>query len=123
METSAHVWNISETNAPTNFTQKQNLFVAVSQTGICPEQTGRAGLSHVILVRLFTFSICSQSVSISYCSALCCTILSVERCSLGNTSLHRDNMTPPLQEYSSALYYTILYYIKCFAQSQQYQAR
>ena len=34
--------------------------------------------------------------------AVCCTILSVERCSLGNTSLHRDEMTPLLQEYSSA---------------------
>ena len=33
-----------------------------------------------------------------------CTILSVERCSLGNTSLHRDEMTPPpLKEYSSVL--------------------
>ena len=35
-------------------------------------------------------------------NTLCCTILSVERCSLGNTSLHRDNMTPLLQEYSRA---------------------
>ena len=35
-----------------------------------------------------------------------CTILSVERCSLGNTSLHRDEMTPPLKEYSRVLYYT-----------------
>ena len=43
-----------------------------------------------------------------------CTILSVERCSLGNTSLHRDQMTPPLQQYSSVLYYTILYYTKRF---------
>ena len=44
-----------------------------------------------------------------------CTIISVERCSLGNTSLHRDGMTPPpLKEYSSVLYYTILYYTKCF---------
>ena len=54
-------------------------------------------------------------------NTVCCTILSVERCSLGNTSLHRDEMTPPLQEYSSVLYYTILYNTKCFAQSQQYQ--
>ena len=35
-------------------------------------------------------------------NTVCCTILSVERCSLGNTSLHRDKMAPPLQEYSSA---------------------
>ena len=56
-------------------------------------------------------------------NTVCCTILSVERCSLGNTSLHRDKMTPPLQEYSSVLYYTILYYTKRFARSQQYQAR
>ena len=55
-------------------------------------------------------------------NTVCCTILSVERCSLGNTSLHRDKRTPPLQ-YSSALYYTILYYTKCLARSQQYQAR
>ena len=41
-------------------------------------------------------------------NTVCCTILSVERCSLGNTSLHRDKMTPPLQEYSSVLYYTTL---------------
>merc|ERR1712074_390386 len=54
---------------------------------------------------------------------VCCPILSVERCSLRNTSLHRDNMTPPLQEYSSVLYYTILYYTKHFVRSQQYQAR
>ena len=39
-------------------------------------------------------------------NTVCCTILSVERCSLGNTSLHRDEMTPPLQEYSSVLYYS-----------------
>ena len=45
---------------------------------------------------------------------MCCTLLSVERCSLGNTSLHRDEMTPPLQEYSSVLYYTKLYYTKHF---------
>ena len=51
------------------------------------------------------------------------TIHSVERCSLGNTSLHRDKMTPPLQEYSSVLYYTILYYTKRFVRWQQYQAR
>ena len=56
-------------------------------------------------------------------NTVCCTILSVERCSLGNTSLHRDKMTPPLQEYSSVLYYTILYYTKRFVWSQQYQAR
>ena len=54
-------------------------------------------------------------------NTVCCTILSVERCSLGNTSLHRDEMTPPLQEYSSVLYYTILYYTKHFVRSQQYQ--
>merc|ERR1712105_89799 len=47
-------------------------------------------------------------------NTVCCTILSIDRCSLGNTSLHRDEMTPPLQEYSSVLYYTILYYTKCF---------
>ena len=53
-------------------------------------------------------SLCrSQSLGTSH-STVCCTILSVERCSLGNTSLHRDEMTPPLQEYSSVLYYTIL---------------
>ena len=56
-------------------------------------------------------------------NTVCCTILSVERYSLGNTSLHRDKMSPPLQEYSSVLYYTILYYTKRFARSQQYQAR
>ena len=39
-------------------------------------------------------------------NTVCYTIISVERCSLGNTSLHRDKMTPPLQEYSSVLYYT-----------------
>ena len=35
--------------------------------------------------------------------------------SLGNSSLYRDQMTPPLlQEFStSVLYYTILYYTKC----------
>merc|ERR1712074_487389 len=55
-------------------------------------------------------SLCSsQSLGTSH-SIVCCTIISVERCSLGNTSLHRDRMTPPLQEYSSVLYYTILYY-------------
>ena len=64
----------------------------------------------------------SQSLGTSH-STVCCTILSVERCSLGNTSLHRDEMTPPLQEYSSVLYYTILYYTKHFAWLQQYQAR
>merc|ERR1712074_251287 len=51
----------------------------------------------------------SQSLGTSH-STVCCIILSVERCSLGNTSLHRDEMTPPLQEYSSVLYCTILYY-------------
>merc|ERR1711909_208027 len=55
-------------------------------------------------------------------NTLCCTILSIERCSLGNTSLHRNKMTPPLQEYSSVLYYTILYYT-CSMRSQQYEAR
>ena len=49
-------------------------------------------------------------------NTVCCTILSVERCSLGNTSIHRDEMTP-LQEYSSVLYYTILYYTKHFTRS------
>ena len=58
-----------------------------------------------------------------YSNTMCCTILTVERCSLGNTSLHRDKMTPRLQEYPSVLYYNILYYTKCFVQSQQYQAR
>ena len=59
-------------------------------------------------------SLCrSQSLGTSH-STVCCTILSVQRCSLGNTSLHRDKMTPPLQEYSSVLYYTILYYTKRF---------
>merc|ERR1712208_214090 len=36
-------------------------------------------------------------------------MLSVERCSLGNTSLHRDEMTPPLQEYSRIQFNTIQY--------------
>ena len=56
-------------------------------------------------------------------NTVCCTILSVERCSLGNTSLHRDKMTPPLQEYSSVLYYTIQYFTKRFAQLKKYKAR
>merc|ERR1712105_62332 len=68
-------------------------------------------------------SLCrSQSLG-TFHSIVCCTIISVERCSLGNTSLHRDEMTPPLQEYSIVLYYTILYYTKRFMRSQQYQAR
>ena len=34
-----------------------------------------------------------------------CTILTVERCSLGNTSLHMYKMTPPpLEEYFTLLY-------------------
>ena len=46
------------------------------------------------------------------------------RGSLGNTSLHRDQMTPPLKEYStSVLYYTILYYTKRIARSQQNKER
>merc|ERR1712055_760854 len=42
--------------------------------------------------------------------------------SLGNGSLHRDQMTPPLlQEYStSVLYYTILYYTKCRDHDRSY---
>ena len=58
-------------------------------------------------------SLCrSQSLGTSH-SIVYCTIISVERWSLGNTSLHRDNTTsPPLKEYSSVLYYTILYYTK-----------
>ena len=59
---------------------------------------------------------CGIRLLLLYSNTACCTILSVERCSLGNTSLQRDEMTPPLQEYSSVLYYTILYYTKCFAQ-------
>merc|ERR1712074_420295 len=51
----------------------------------------------------------SQSLG-TFHSTVCCTILSVERCSLGNTSLHSDKMTPPLQEYCSVLYCTIPYY-------------
>ena len=44
--------------------------------------------------------------------------------SLGNTSLHRDQMTPLLKEYStSVLYYTILYYTKRIARSQQNKER
>merc|ERR1712105_67349 len=50
----------------------------------------------------------SQSLGTSH-STVYCTILSVERCSLGNTSLHRDKMTPPLKEYSSVQYNTIQY--------------
>merc|ERR1712090_116388 len=86
----------------------------------------------LILLRSFQYrggiisdlcSLCrSESLGTSH-FAMCCTILSVERCSLRNTSLHRDKMTSPLQEYSSVLYYSILYYTKHFAQSQQYQAR
>ena len=38
-------------------------------------------------------------------------------------SLGTSHTTPPLKEYSSVLYYTILYYAKRFRQSQQYQAR
>ena len=53
-------------------------------------------------------------------NTVCCTILSVERCSLENTSQHRDKMSTSLQEYFSVLYYTILYYTKCFTPSQQY---
>ena len=39
------------------------------------------------------------------------TDLSVKECSLGNIYLHGDEMTPPLKEYSSILYYTLRYKI------------